>query len=811
MSREREVSTWPFVVVLAALFVLSVAAPRSWEKIAHHDFQRLAAAPARDATFAEQPAMLAQVAHDSPEADHRGGHYQTERAMTVAPTVPDSNVEVTAATEEPDEPSLGAVAETHPKITRQQQFMPLPAVAPPALEVTPEIATAAPTDSDPAAAEEEAETEKLASDAEPPDESGDSPAESPSLAADESSPAEEEHDEQPHPKPAIAAKKRQPRAQAAGAWGAHEALLTQLDQLAWDCHTGEWAARIAELVRELGRIDDPTSPRALVVLGRLRDLSERDHPLLSAVYDRPEAAALRHLRYAVLRRLEFWEMVPEMASPRFTGRRTVSLRPAEAPLHHHTEELSRMLDHLERFEKTGLSDDGRELAADVKRLSADGGAAASRIHHWLESNYRNSNLRVVVSADLLNRFVPKQPPVESPVRDRILGVPTRGWSSTTAELGIRLLPDTRNIRLALEVRGLVLARTTSKSGPVTIYSHSDSTYLARKVFQLNGRGIETWPAEAAASHSAKLRGVETDYDDVPLLGPVVEGIARAKHAEKEGEVRRVARRKVITRVQEEIDAAVEPRLTEAKTLARSRVLTPLAGLALEPAVIELRTGENRATMRFRLAADGQLAACTPRPMALADSVASLQIHQSLLNNIGDRLGLDGESFSLPELQQRLLDAFQLPPQAMTNEFPPDLRITFAKRDSICVRFAEGRIELTLAVAELRKYPKSWRNFRVRVHYKPQVHGLDARFVRDGTVQLWGQRFGNQPQIALRGIFSKVFSHDRDLRLTDDRTLADQRLHGLGVTQCVVTDGWLGLSLGPLRSATTARRAVNQVH
>ncbi|HEX5445548.1 MAG TPA: hypothetical protein VFW87_17105 [Pirellulales bacterium] len=713
----------------------------------------------------------------------------------------------------PDEPSLGGLAEAHPKITRQQ-LMTLPGLDPPVPSIGPEpedeVSVAAPPDSDPAA-ESEAATENLASGADRPDEPDDAPAESPAIAAETNPPSEEELDEQPRAIPAIAAKRRRPSAQVTSAWGLHEALLTRLDRLAWDCRTGEWAARIADLVRELDRIDDPSSPRALVVLGRLRDLSERDHPLLSAVYDHPEAAVLRHLRYAVLRRLEFWEMVPDMASPRVATRKTVSLRPTDAQPRRNTEELARLLDHLERFEQTGLSDDGRELVDDVGRLAIDDAPTAARIRHWLEANYRNSNLRVVISADLLNRFVPKQPPVESPVRDRILGIPTRGWSSTTAELGVRLLPDAHQIRLALEVRGLVLARTTSKSGPVTIYSHSDSTYLARKVFQLNVGGIETWPAEAAASHSARLRGVETDYDDVPLLGPVVEGIARVKHAEKESEVRRVARRKVINRVQEEIDAAVEPRLTEAKTLVRRRVLTPLEGLALEPAVIDLRTSENRATMRFRLAADGQLAACTPRPMALADSVASLQIHQSLLNNIGDRLGLDGESFSLPELQQRLLDAFQLPPQAMANEFPPDLRITFAKRDSICLRFAEGRIELTLAVAELRKYPKSWRNFRVRVHYKPQIQGLDARFVRDGTVQLWGQRFGNQPQIALRGIFSKVFSHDRDLRLTDDRTLADPRLHGLGVTQCVVTDGWLGLSLGPLRTVTAARRAVNQVH
>jgi hypothetical protein len=83
--------------------------------------------------------------------------------------------------------------------------------------------------------------------------------------------------------------------------------------------------------------------------------------------------------------------------------------------------------------------------------------------------------------------------------------------------------------------------------------------------------------------------------------------------------------------------------------------------------------------------------------------------------------------------------------------------------------------------------------------------LDLRFVRDGTVQLWGERFGAQPQIALRGIFSRAFSQDRELNLIDAKTARDPRLAGLEVTQCVVTDGWLGVSIGPRRTPRTARR------
>lgn len=464
-----------------------------------------------------------------------------------------------------------------------------------------------------------------------------------------------------------------------------------------------------------------------------------------------------------------------------------------------------LLARLERFEESGLPSDAQELARLVSQIADLPGPVAEQTRTWLDDHYRNSNLRLAVTAEMLNRLVPRQDPIEAPVRDRILGVPTRGWSRTTADLGVRLIPDPHRVRLALEVQGQVLARTTSRSGPATFYSHSDAEYLARKEILVGLAGVRTQPAEADASNSPQLQDVETDYDDVPLLGLVIEAVARVKHAEQEGAVRRISRQRVASRVQEELDAAVEAKLKQANEQFQTRVLKPLRDLSLEPTVAAMRTSEERITVRARVASDEQLAACTPRPQALADSLASVQIHQSLLNNVGQRLQLDGRSFTLPDLQQHLATMLGLDRAAFAEEYPRDMRIDFADRDAVQIRFVNGRIEITLAVAELWKRPTAWRDFQVRAYYKPVRQGLDLRLVRDGTVQLWGERFGAQPQIALRGIFNRVFSADRPLTLVDPKLARDPRLAGLAITQCVVTDGWLGISLGRQRTPRTARK------
>ena len=235
-------------------------------------------------------------------------------------------------------------------------------------------------------------------------------------------------------------------------------------------------------------------------------------------------------------------------------------------------------------------------------------------------------------------------------------------------------------------------------------------------------------------------------------------------------MRRIARQHVTSRVQEELDATVESKLKLANQQFQSRVLEPLKGLSLEPAVAAMHTNEERVTVRMRVAADEQLAACTPRPQALADSLASLQVHQSLLNNVVQRLELDGRSFTLPDLQRHLAHALSLDPKNFSEEYPRDMRIEFA-RDAVQVRFVNGRVEITLTVAELRKRPSSWRDFKVRVYYKPVRRGMDLRFVRDGTVQLWGERFGAQPQIALRHFSLRILARSR---IEPDRCQAGPR-------------------------------------
>ena len=172
--------------------------------------------------------------------------------------------------------------------------------------------------------------------------------------------------------------------------------------------------------------------------------------------------------------------------------------------------------------------------------------------------------------------------------------------------------------------------------------------------------------------------------------------------------------------------------------------------------MEMKTTDVRLSLRSRLAGADHLGAHTPRPEAPSSSLVSTQIHESTLNNLLDHLDLAGRTFTLVDLRKWLADKLGREFGESTEELPEGVHITFARQDPIRVRCDDNHLELILNIAEIRDARRRWHDFEVRASYRPITHDLTAQFERDGTIELGGQYKG-KPEVALRGIFSKVLS------------------------------------------------------
>jgi hypothetical protein len=136
---------------------------------------------------------------------------------------------------------------------------------------------------------------------------------------------------------------------------------------------------------------------------------------------------------------------------------------------------------------------------------------------------------------------------------------------------------------------------------------------------------------------------------------------------------------------------------------------------------------------------------------------------------------------------------------------PDTLFHFADRDAVRFRVAEGKLEIILALIEVRFEGQQVRNFRVHAFYRPVTDGIEAELVRDGALGIEG-RLRTADRARMHGVFNKVLSEDRSIPVIRLAESVDSRFADLMITQLVLEDGWLGLAVGPTYEGRTAERS-----
>ncbi|QDU91645.1 hypothetical protein Pla175_50750 [Pirellulimonas nuda] len=457
---------------------------------------------------------------------------------------------------------------------------------------------------------------------------------------------------------------------------------------------------------------------------------------------------------------------------------------------------------LEAYESSPTPRLARQLASERDRLAFSPSPLHQQLATQIDQQYRNANLRIAVAADLLNRYVPEQQPAAEPVRDHIAGAPVSGQATTDTRLSIRLVPDDAAWRMGLEAQGQVRSNTRSHSGPVTVQNFGDASFLARKLITVDARGVQAWPAVVEASSQTHLVGMSTDYDRLPIVGSIVRSQARSEYQSRQGQARWETEQKISRRVGHTLDQQTGPWLAQVERQFQEQVLDRADALGLGVLPVEVRTTEDRLIARLRVASDQQLASHSPRNRAPSDSVLSVQLHESLLNNALAGLELGGHTMTPEQLTERLrekLSLAEMPGQRVTEK----VQFILSEADPVRVAIADGRMELVLSFAALRVDGGTHRNFRVHAFYVPVASGITARFERQGPAQIEGQ-LRTASRLRLHAIFGKALPEEGSIEVLRRPPSDDHRLDGLMVTQFVLDDGWLGLALGPEGAVRTAR-------
>jgi hypothetical protein len=399
----------------------------------------------------------------------------------------------------------------------------------------------------------------------------------------------------------------------------------------------------------------------------------------------------------------------------------------------------------------------------------------------------------------LNRLLPQAEAMEEPVNDRLMGARVLGRSRVSTRLRLVLLPDRQRWRLGLEAEGNVDSRTHTERGPARFHNVGRSRYLVRKMLLIDRRGVHSEDAEGSALTDASLTGMETDLDGVPLVNLLVRAAAKQMYDRQVDEAEYQSQGILANRAKSRMDDQVDEQLSAATDKFRTTIWQPLRGLGLRPEAVDMQTTEERLIVRYRLAGYDQVAAYTPRPQAPADSLLSIQVHQSMLNNVVSSLDLGGREVGLRELFAEVAGKLQRQDYQVPEDIRDDVTIQLAASDPIHFECKEDRIHITLRIAKLAAGDDhKWHNFEVRGIYMPRIKGIRVGLERDSYIRLRGyrRRLSTGDQVVLRGIFAKVLAQHPDIDLLAGVLINDSRLHDLRVSQFILCDGWIGIAVGP---------------
>ena len=593
-------------------------------------------------------------------------------------------------------------------------------------------------------------------------------------------------------------------------WPTPAKLLEQLEQLAAihpkaagtaGMPAVAWATYSLAQLRDVLTTSGPRDPVAAASLVTLGESVHAGMGIADGIADASLASGTRRAALAMARRVAVWRSATGLFAT-IAGQQAAEAAGAATPSREavplwsqrNEAEIAQLLHSLERFESTLSPTDAAVATATTAAIDASPQGVCRNVAKAVREHYLSANVRIAVHQQFLDKLLPAATVNTGPVDDVVLGRNVRGTRTVERTTTVRFTPDSDEICISLEVHGDVDSRTVTEAGPVSLTARAASSFTVSKPIKVCSAGLLFGDATGVASNRSQLDAIQTSFDSVPIMRSLVRNIAKSQHDEKLPAANREVTDLIIGRACREVDEQSEPRFKEIADRIRTKVWSPLVQLGLEPTAVAMETTQTVATVRLRLAGNGQLAAHTPRPRAPSDSMLSMQVHDSSLNNAMERLELAGNRLSLEELMQTLCERLGVASNN-SQDLPEGVAVTFAKEQPLRIECRDGLVHVRVMLDAIESGRRHWYDIVAHVAYKPTASSTQVFLEREGPVQLSGSGHHGRMELALRAIFGKIFPKERPIPVLPDRIVANPRLAGMRVLQSVSSDGWFALAIG----------------
>jgi hypothetical protein len=459
----------------------------------------------------------------------------------------------------------------------------------------------------------------------------------------------------------------------------------------------------------------------------------------------------------------------------------------------YTQTLDRLAAALKAYAAKPTAEDALMISESLRWLTTD--RQAAQLEQAIEQAFRQPNLYVDISDEVIAAGLSEAVDENSPVVDCILGTSIHGTAHTVGQATAKPAESDRFGIIDTTLMATAESNTIGRNGPVYIYSNGTTRIGAIKRLWIDENGLFSLPASSNAVTSTTICDIQS------IKGrQLIERVAWKKAYQQMPEAEYIAARHAEARVNQRIDERGVQSLEETNANFQKKFRQPMVDHKLMPEDLKFSSDEKALHIRS-LRAGTTLIAASAAPPEVEKADLTLRIHESMVNNYAlDAVG--GMTIRQERAEKAIIDTFgELPEKMKTEANEEPWGIIFAKKQPVTVTFADDGFKVTIHGAGYYKGDAPQPAMDVSVSYKIEKTADGFKAVRQGDLQIFppgfdvekGQLSAKTQTIRhlLEKRFGKVFEPEiipQDLVLKGKLEKAGK----LKPTQCVCRDGWLVL-------------------
>ncbi len=412
----------------------------------------------------------------------------------------------------------------------------------------------------------------------------------------------------------------------------------------------------------------------------------------------------------------------------------------------------------------------------------------------IDSHWRNANVRVAINERLLNQMLPQVPATTEPVSERVKGAKVTGESLIENQLRIALLPNPNEISLGIETVGKVTSETVAEKSGFVFQNRGLADFKVFQTLAFSRTGITSEAAQATSTARQRLVAMRGSFDSVPVVGWLTRKIAKKKADEETPEANQLTRQRVETGAKQRVEQEVDAMVGQFRRGLHDNVLSKLIAMDLEPETVQLSTSQQRIVGRYRIAGRDQMAAWQPRPTDFESDLLTVQFHQSAINNLIQRFGLNGQEFNAITLGKHIEKITGIPYESKNSQ--AEATFKFAKHDAVRVDFEDGVASLKFCFRSFQiGKGRPWRDITVKANFHPRYIGTRIVLDLDNLFEVKSKsdlRLGDE--IAIRSAFKVILDRQYAFDLMPAAVREKAPNLALAIDRLSFAEGWCGVAI-----------------